>query len=58
MGVHPRACGGAPTTGIKMDSLNGPSPRVRGSLSQVDPPLPFVRSIPARAGEPLTRKEV
>ena len=50
--VHPRVCGEAPYVVAGNESLNGPSPRVRGSrrgaLGQPRRP----RSIPACAGKP------
>ena len=39
-----------------MSSVSGLSPRLRGNPMQFFPPLVFVRSIPAPAGEPLNCK--
>ena len=57
-GVYPRPCGGAVlpiTVTVKSGSHSGLSPPVRGSLprSRWQPGHHAMRSIPARAGEPL-----
>ena len=51
--VYPRGCGGADAGTLYRVSEGGLSPRVRGSLSLIYPPLFSVRSIPAGAGEPF-----
>ena len=51
-GVHPRVCGGAPAREYRMESTEGPSPRVRGSLIAFGAAELWTRSIPACAGEP------
>ena len=54
-GVHPRVCGEAaraPAGGVR---VQGPSPRVRGSLRSPCSAAPRVGSIPACAGKPRWR---
>ena len=50
--VYPRVCGGAVCRFRFLDLTTGLSPRVRGSLFQVDEKAVFAGSIPACAGEP------
>ena len=50
--VYPRACGGTPVLTQFTEALDGLSPRVRGNRLDGELGLQFVRSIPARAGEP------
>ena len=50
--VHPRGCGGAMIGRGEIFASAGPSPRVRGSLVMLSMYPPWVRSIPAGAGEP------
>ena len=57
-GVHPRVCGEAPYTAAGNESLNGPSPRVRGSRGRRTRTAVFPGSIPACAGKPSTRVSV
>ena len=52
--VHPRACGGADNATSIRRSERGPSPRVRGSRAFDAATRDALRSIPARAGEPLS----
>jgi len=49
--VHPRACGGNYRRRYLLSTGRGPSPRLRGKLLQHTQVSPFVRSIPAPAGE-------
>ena len=49
--AHPRACGENWSTRASCARIAGSSPRVRGKLHQVAPPLARVRLIPARAGK-------
>ena len=49
--VHPRACGGNPTTPGRVPPEDGPSPRVRGKLVLIRHRELVFGSIPARAGE-------
>ena len=51
--VYPRACGGTGAAGDLVPGLDGLSPRVRGNLCCSLLSQMSVRSIPARAGEPL-----
>ena len=51
--VHPRECGGAHLSHLPVLVKSGPSPRVRGSLDDVDPAIISQGSIPASAGEPF-----
>ena len=54
--VYPRVCGGTKAVGGMMPGEWGLSPRVRGNLFMPCEKSPYVRSIPACAGEPhLTR---
>ena len=53
--VHPRVCGGAKFDPAYKDALEGPSPRVRGSRLQKLPQSVTIGSIPACAGEPISR---
>ena len=50
--VHPRVCGGAPIKNAPVESITGPSPRVRGSQMQLPQRQIHGGSIPACAGEP------
>ena len=50
--VYPRACGGTVTHAESVSRSVGLSPRVRGNLNRKAIALLWVRSIPARAGEP------
>ena len=50
--VYPRACGGTRAGRITSRSIFGLSPRVRGNLRDEDVRTFWLRSIPARAGEP------
>ncbi len=50
--VYPRACGGTTTIQAVPVTHTGLSPRVRGNRLSPCPSMAFVRSIPARAGEP------
>ena len=50
--VYPRACGGTPVQHALEHRRGGLSPRVRGNPSAFSMTLGFLRSIPARAGEP------
>ena len=50
--VHPRECGGAGFVANFWRCISGPSPRVRGSPYESEPPHALRRSIPASAGEP------
>ncbi len=54
--VHPRACGGAHWRPPSPSHSRGPSPRLRGSPSRERPPACNNGSIPAPAGEPLSRR--
>ena len=51
-GVYPRACGGTAPTGRWSIMSRGLSPRVRGNPVWHLPGDGYLRSIPARAGEP------
>ena len=52
--VYPRACGGTGIFGRLTGLESGLSPRVRGNPAAGACSTRFARSIPARAGEPLT----
>ena len=52
VGVHPRGCGGARSARADRSWSAGPSPRVRGSLQEVELRRVSIGSIPAGAGEP------
>ncbi len=52
LGVHPRVCGGASVADRLPLDLEGPSPRVRGSLPSLLSGVLDGGSIPACAGEP------
>ena len=54
--VYPRACGGTVTSAPASMPSTGLSPRVRGNHRWNHYALPPPRSIPARAGEPLSRR--
>jgi len=54
--VYPRVCGGAIVDMIMFLALQGLSPRVRGSRRLPHRRLGGDRSIPACAGEPLSRR--
>ncbi len=58
LGVHPRMRGGAPIPEPHFPADQGPSPHARGSLGSVSSVKVAVRSIPACAGEPISRAEV
>ena len=51
-GVYPHVCGGTGTASIRLDLLQGLSPRVRGNPAPPHPQIPVAGSIPACAGEP------
>ena len=51
--VYPRGCGGTMVGVTALSHERGLSPRVRGNLERVLRVLPFARSIPAGAGEPM-----
>ena len=53
--VYPRACGGTCPACSRFNPVPGLSPRVRGNRGQVVPCARDQGSIPARAGEPLSR---
>ena len=53
--VYPRACGGTSSTPSGTACGKGLSPRVRGNPLLRGGPVPYSRSIPARAGEPRPR---
>ena len=55
VGVYPRACGGTSLASALTRRPTGLSPRVRGNLPRQSYRPAVSRSIPARAGEPLTR---
>ena len=50
--VYPRACGGTATCPHLLARTAGLSPRVRGNRIQPPQHFVYIRSIPARAGEP------
>ena len=50
--VYPRVCGGTRDACSKSEGTCGLSPRVRGNLVSVVIATPYIRSIPACAGEP------
>ena len=50
--VNPRVCGGTVGTGSKGEPTHGQSPRVRGNRQPDSHVIPYLRSIPACAGEP------
>ena len=52
--VYPRACGGTAAIGGLRSRYSGLSPRVRGNHQMLAALNLFVRSIPARAGEPFS----
>ena len=52
--VYPRACGGTTSWGLATRWTTGLSPRVRGNRPRRTRRRPTLRSIPARAGEPIT----
>ena len=55
-GVYPRACGGTAPGGLRAGRRTGLSPRVRGNpVPEFDKPI-IIRSIPARAGEPVVQR--
>ena len=56
-GVYPRVCGGTTYNHGNRISYDGLSPRVRGNLCSDVHDNPFVRSIPACAGEPKRPKK-
>ena len=51
--VHPRVCGEAPRVRSSPRATAGPSPRVRGSLRDLDERPGRLGSIPACAGKPV-----
>ena len=53
--VYPRVCGGTAAGWSRRDLARGLSPRVRGNLTGLLVRVPKRRSIPACAGEPLSR---
>ena len=50
--VYPRVCGGTVTSASSRPSAGGLSPRMRGNRAVFGLVVPFLRSIPAYAGEP------
>ena len=58
LGVHPRVYGGAVIQKIDKLHEEGPSPRVRGSLSLSVTIDLFSGSIPACTGEPYSRDDL
>ena len=54
--VYPRVCGGAPSASKSLSAFYGLSPRVRGSPLEELEEAHTVRSIPACAGEPWSRR--
>ena len=52
--VYPRACGGTVSLGAHDNPATGLSPRVRGNLFLAPTTMSEGRSIPARAGEPMS----
>ncbi len=53
--VYPRACGGALLTMLRLDGIEGLSPRMRGSPVVDLTAVEVFGSIPAHAGEPCRR---
>ena len=53
--VYPRACGGTGLLDELAPGTVGLSPRVRGNPAGTNAFHNYLRSIPARAGEPLTK---
>ncbi len=56
--VYPRACGGTPGHRERSGRTRGLSPRVRGNRRTWFLGVEFIRSIPARAGEPEPPKTI
>ena len=54
--VYPRVCGGTRASPERRSERRGLSPRVRGNRRRPRRPAPSDRSIPACAGEPVTRR--
>ena len=54
--VYPRACGGTCTRRYHTASISGLSPRVRGNHITPEARIIDLRSIPARAGEPVRHR--
>ena len=52
--AHPRTCGENSARSVHRSLASGSSPRVRGKLGEVLPPIARVRLIPARAGKTKT----
>ena len=52
--VYPRACGGTYQSSARLEDEDGLSPRVRGNLARNLRVHVVFRSIPARAGEPVS----
>ena len=55
-GVYPRVCGGTTTTTVDTYEFWGLSPRVRGNLRTYRRYTAVHRSIPACAGEPMSKR--
>ena len=53
--VYPRACGATANSGRSHRYVDGLSPRMRGNLARSSTSCSTARSIPAHAGQPLTR---
>ncbi len=53
--VHPRACGEHPPAAAVPPAAHGPSPRMRGTRNRGAPSMVSIRSIPAHAGNTLTK---
>ena len=53
--VYPRVCGGTARQVRCQEPQHGLSPRVRGNQALLRPPMASMRSIPACAGEPVSR---
>ena len=53
--VHPRACGEHAIFSASGKSASGSSPRMRGTHSRAPMPKPYIRFIPAHAGNTLLR---
>ena len=53
--VYPRECGGTEHSRVAAETVHGLSPRVRGNPHASGAEAPYLRSIPASAGEPSRR---
>ena len=56
-GVYPRACGATQHNVDWIQAAAGLSPRMRGNQLSLDAENPELGSIPAHAGQPMTRRE-